>query len=120
MQLKSIQTTDVTNKKVLLRLDLDVPLSDTGEILDTTRLTAGLETVRYLLDHKAEVIICGHLGRPKGESKKEYSLISVAKWYSNNFKFQISNFRLPRIEIRNLKSEIYLIIATVSLHDTAF
>lgn len=81
MNLKNIQSIDVSDKKVLVRLDLDVPLSATGEILDTTRLKAGQETLIYLLDKGATVIVAGHLGRPKGQVKKEDSLAPVAQWY---------------------------------------
>ena len=86
MTIKKIQDIDVANKKVLLRLDLDIPLSSSGEILDTTRLKAGLETLTYLLNHSAVVMIIGHLGRPKGEMKKEESLEPVAKWYEKELR----------------------------------
>lgn len=98
MQLKKIQDIDVTNKKVLLRLDLDVPLSATGEILDATRLQAGMETLEYLLHHGATVIICGHVGRPNGKVKKEDSLAPIASWYAKELR--ITNYELRMEETK--------------------
>jgi len=109
MHLKKIQDIAVSGKKVLLRLDLDVPLSSSGEIADTTRLKAGIETLQYLLSHGATVIICGHLGRPKGIVTKEDSLEPVARWFSENFKFQISNFKLNNFDGWELSNNLYVL-----------
>lgn len=76
---RSIKDLDVNGKKVLLRLDLNVPLDkETGEILDKTRIMESLTTINYLCDNGAKLIICSHLGRPEGVDKK-YSLCVVAK-----------------------------------------
>ncbi len=99
MNLKKIQDTYVVNKKVLLRLDLDVPLSETGEIADVTRLKAGEETLHYLLNNHATVIICGHLGRPKGEIKKEESLEPVAKWYEQELRIKNKELRIEETKL---------------------
>lgn len=76
---KTIEDIDVQNKRVLLRLDLNVPLDETGHITDDTRIRMALPTIKYLLNNGAKLIICSHLGRPKGEYNERYSLIPVAK-----------------------------------------
>ena len=75
---KSIEDIDVAGKKVLARCDFNVPLKD-GVITNDKRIVAALPTIKYLIDHKARLILCSHLGRPKGEFKPEFSLAPVAK-----------------------------------------
>ena len=79
----TIKDIDVNGKKVLLRCDFNVPLDENLNITDKTRIIAALPTIKYLLDHNAKLILCSHLGRPKGEVKKEFSLAPVAKELSN-------------------------------------
>ena len=80
MNKKTIKDIDVKDKKVLVRCDFNVPLdSETGTITDNRRIRGALPTIKYLLDNNAKVILCSHLGRPKGEVNPKYSLAPVAK-----------------------------------------
>ncbi len=74
---KTIEDIDVTGKKVLVRCDFNVPLKD-GVITDNKRIAESLPTIKYLLEHNAKVILCSHMGRPKGEFNMKYSLAPVA------------------------------------------
>jgi phosphoglycerate kinase len=78
---KTIEDIDATGKKVLVRVDFNVPIKD-GEVGDDTRIQAALPTLKYLMDHQASLILCSHLGRPKGEVKPEFSLKPVADYLS--------------------------------------
>ena len=75
---KTIEDIDVSGKKVLVRCDFNVPLAD-GEITDDKRIAESLPTIKYLRDHGAAVILCSHMGRPKGEFNMKYSMAPVAK-----------------------------------------
>ena len=80
MNKKTVKDIDVNGKKVLVRCDFNVPIdSETGKITDNRRIRAALPTIQYLLDHNAKVILCSHLGRPKGEFNLKYSLKPVAE-----------------------------------------
>ena len=75
---KSVTDIDLKGKKVLLRCDFNVPMA-TGVITDDTRITASLPTIRYILEQGAAIILCSHLGRPKGEYVPDQSLMPIAK-----------------------------------------
>ena len=75
---KTIEDINVSGKKVLARCDFNVPLAD-GKITDDKRIRESLKTIKYLIDNGAKVILCSHLGRPKGEFNMQFSLAPVAK-----------------------------------------
>ena len=75
---KTIEDVQVKGKKVLVRCDFNVPLKD-GVITDENRLNGAMPTIKYLVDNGAKVILCSHMGKPKGEAKPELSLAPVAK-----------------------------------------
>lgn len=78
---KTIEQVPVDGKTVYVRVDFNVPLKE-GQITDDTRIRATLPTIKYLLQHKAKIILASHLGRPKGERKMEFFLAPVAKQLS--------------------------------------
>ncbi|HWR37921.1 MAG TPA: phosphoglycerate kinase [Patescibacteria group bacterium] len=79
MQKKNLQDVHVGHKKVLVRVDYNVPMDKAGNITDDTRIRATLPTIEYLLSKNAAVILASHLGRPKGKPNPEFSLAPVAK-----------------------------------------
>ena len=74
----SIKDVDVAGKKCLVRVDFNVPMKD-GKITDETRINGALPTIKYLIDNKAKVILCSHMGKPKGQVVAKYSLAPVAE-----------------------------------------
>ena len=85
---KSVEDINVTGKRVLVRCDFNVPLKD-GVITDENRITGALPTINYLREHGAKVILCSHLGRPKGEFNMKYSLAPVAKRLSERLGVEV-------------------------------
>ena len=76
---KSVEDIQVKGKRVLVRCDFNVPLDENRNITDDTRIVGALPTIKYLIENGAKVILCSHMGKPKGEPKPELSLAPVAK-----------------------------------------
>jgi len=79
MNKKTVRDIDVNGKKVLVRCDFNVPQDENGKITDNRRIVAALPTIEYLLENNAKIVLCSHLGRPKGEVNLKYSLQPVAE-----------------------------------------
>ena len=79
MNKKTVKDIDLKGKKVFVRCDFNVPMDENKNITDNRRIVAALPTIKYLLEQNCKVILCSHLGRPKGEVKEEFSLKPVAK-----------------------------------------
>jgi 3-phosphoglycerate kinase len=89
MNKKTVRDINVNGKKVLVRCDFNVPQDENGNITDTRRIVSSLPTIKYLIENNAKVILCSHLGRPKGEVKKEFSLAPVAKELSKELGIEV-------------------------------
>jgi 3-phosphoglycerate kinase len=86
---KTVEDIDIKGKKVLVRCDFNVPQDDNGNITDDRRIVEALKTIKYLMDNNAKVILCSHLGRPKGEVNMKYSLAPVAKRLSELLNIEV-------------------------------
>lgn len=108
MNKKVVTDLDVKSKKVLVRVDFNVPMSKTeiGKILDNKRIVAAIPTIKYLIENKAKVILLSHLGRPKGEAKKEFSLEPISKELSNLIKKEVKFIKSNLVVDENVKKEI--------------
>lgn len=100
---KTIEDIDVKGKKVLARCDFNVPLED-GKITNDKRIVAALPTIKYLIENGAKVILCSHLGRPKGEYKSEFSLKPVAERLSEYLGKEVKLAEDPEVVGENAKA----------------
>ncbi len=87
--MRSIKDIEVSGKKVLVRVDVNVPMDDFQNITDDTRIREVLPTLRYVLDHDGILIICAHMDRPKGKVDPKYSLAPVAKRLGRYLKLDV-------------------------------
>ena len=78
MSKKTVRDIDLKGKKVFVRCDFNVPMDENQKITDNRRIVAALPTIKYLIEQNCKIILCSHLGRPKGEVKPEFSLAPVA------------------------------------------
>ncbi|MGI6169366.1 MAG: phosphoglycerate kinase [Christensenellales bacterium] len=79
MNKKTVKDVNLQGKRVLMRADLNVPLNEDGQITDDTRIRAALPTISYIMEQGGALVLCSHLGRPKGQFSSKYSLTPVAK-----------------------------------------
>ena len=80
MSKKTVEDIEVKGKRVLVRVDFNVPLTaNTGAISDDSRIRASLPTIKYLVDHKAKIIVCSHLGRPEGKVVENLRLVPIVQ-----------------------------------------
>ncbi|MCK4754460.1 MAG: phosphoglycerate kinase, partial [Calditrichia bacterium] len=103
MTKKSIDDVDLKNKKVLMRCDFNVPLDENCNITDDSRITASLPSIKKVLSEGGALILCSHLGRPKGQKKSEMSLNPVANKLSELLNLDI---RLTEDAIGNQAAEL--------------
>lgn len=89
MTIKTLKDVDLSGKRVLVRCDFNVPLKD-GVITDDSRIDAAIPTIQHLVDQSARVILCSHLGRPKGQQVAEMSLAPVAEALSSKMKLPVT------------------------------
>lgn len=83
---KTVKDVDVKGKSVLLRCDFNVPIDKFGNITDTKRIDESVTTINYLLNNNAKIILCSHMGKPKGQFDKKFSLAPVAIYLSEILK----------------------------------
>lgn len=110
MNKKTIRDLDVEGKRVLVRVDYNVPLNDRGEVTDNTRIKRSLPTLKYLLEKNARIILMSHLGRPKGQVVDKYRLDPVARELESLLGVKVKKMDAiysPQVaeEVRNMKDK---------------
>ena len=108
MNKKTVKDLDVRGKKVLVRVDFNVPLSkeEKGKIADDARIKAALPTINYLSENGAKVILMSHLGRPKGEANPDFSLKPVAEYLANEYKNKFTFIPSDVVVDEKVKEEV--------------
>ena len=102
----TVEDIKVSGKKVLVRCDFNVPLNDKLEITDENRIVGALPTIKYLIENGAKVILCSHMGKPKGEPKPELSLAPVAKSLSEKLGKEVIFAKDDNVIGENAKASI--------------
>lgn len=121
MSKKTVRDIDLKDKKVLVRCDFNVPMDENQNITDNRRIVAAIPTIKYLLEQNCKIVLCSHLGRPKGEFKKEFSLKPVANELS---KLLDKNVIMAedvigedaKLKANNLKNGEILLLENVRFH----
>jgi phosphoglycerate kinase len=119
---KSIRDIEVTGKRVLVRVDFNVPLDPkTNEIMDDSRIIAALPTIWYLIEYKAKVILCSHLGRPDGQVVPSLSMTPIAERLSqltNLPIYTVSDSTGPKVTraVEKLKNGDILLLENLRFH----
>ena len=108
MNKKTVKDLDVKGKKVLVRVDFNVPLSkeEKGKIADDARIKAAIPTIDYLSENGAKVILMSHLGRPKGEANPEFSLKPVANYLANEYNDKFTFISSDEVVDEKVKEEV--------------
>jgi len=118
----TVRDIEVAGKRVLVRVDFNVPMNGkTGAITDDSRIRATLPTIKYLTDHKARVILCSHLGRPKGKVVEQLRLTAVARHLSQilGYTVKVANDGIgPEVDraAGNLKAGQVLLLENIRFH----
>jgi len=118
---KTLRHVDVKGKRVLVRVDFNVPMDELGNIEDDTRIRASLPTIEYLLDAKAKIILMSHLGRPKGKDER-FSLMPVAKRLSRYINREVKMLsdcvgeEVER-EVYNMKEGEVILLENLRFHE---
>jgi phosphoglycerate kinase len=105
---KSLKDLNFEGKKVLVRCDFNVPMDENGNITDDIRIRSSLPTINYLVEKGAKVILMSHLGRPKGEPNKKYSLKPVAERLSELLKQKVVFAEDDSVVSENVKNQVNL------------
>jgi len=122
MPKKAVENIEVKGKKVLLRVDFNVPLNiNTGAISDDSRIRASLPTIKYLVDHKAKVILCSHLGRPGGKVVESLRMAPIAQRLSQLMGLPVSTApdcigRKVESKVKTLKEGDILVLENLRFH----
>jgi len=122
MPKKAVEDIEVNSKRVLLRADFNVPLNiKTGAISDDSRIRASLPTIKYLVDHKAKVILCSHLGRPGGKVVESLRIAPIAQRLSQLISLPVSVApdcigRKVESKVRTLKEGDILVLENLRFH----
>ena len=90
LSLSSLDKSKLEGKKVLVRVDFNVPLDENGNITDDTRIRAAIPTINYLINNSAKIILAAHFGRPKGKVNEKMRLTPVAERLSDILKKQVN------------------------------